>query len=198
MAGRAAQLAREEADRVEAEEREAEANGAAEAPDEPQEPDEPETGTPEELTPEEGMRRLDALLTRHEQGLRELFGADFDGMTPCAFCNGFGFSDQPELQHHPEKERCDKCGGHGVLISGSQNPSFATVSCEACQGQGFKTVVPPMPQAQAQPQQTYIYLDPATGLQVAPPSMAPAVPEGTWAPGHVPQRQPMPPGVSHS
>lgn len=198
MAGRAAQLAKDEADRVEAEEAAAEAAAAQEARNGAESDDESATQDTPEISAEAAAERLDALLTRHEEGLRELFGEDWEGMAPCSFCQGFGFRNEPTMRPHPDMEECSTCAGWGVLVTHSNRPEKASIDCTSCGGNGYTMKIPQQAAPAAYNAQP-IYIDVTTGLPAVPQPAQPPLPaQGEWAPGHVPQPQPMPATVPHS
>lgn len=195
---RASELAKAEADRVEAEENAANKQGNPGDETTTEAEREAETTETEPLSEEAVMARMSALLDRHERGMRGLFGAEFDDMQACSFCNGIGFREEPTMTHHPDTETCRMCNGYGKLVTGSNIPTAAAIDCTQCGGQGFTHKAPPMPTPAPMAPQP-IYVDPTTGLQVPAPGYGNgASGQGTWAPGHQPQPSALPPGAPQS
>jgi len=183
-------------------EREAAAAEAEPEPGEPGEPTEPSEPEPSEPEPETAakiqaaedaqLRAFTRHMDAHKRKLRQIMGDDFEAFEPCGFCEGIGYRVIGAPQAHPESERCEACGGHGFLLTGSENPAYASIACDHCQGQGYRMKLPELPPVPVG-QPTTIYIDPATGLQVAAPYTAtPPPPNGTWAPGAVMPAQPLP------
>ncbi len=198
MPSRAAELARAEADEVEREETETETETKTDGETAPEPEPEPESEPADEASAEAQLEALSAYMDAHEAAMAGMFGDDWASMRACATCNGFGFTPVDGIQAHPETERCAACAGHGVLLSGSQNEAHVAVACEKCGGQGYTRKLPPTPDPVTNLGPQYIYVDPATGLQVHPNATNPPAPNGTFAPGYVPQGQPLPPGVTQT
>ena len=142
---RAAELAREEADRVEGEELE-------ELQDDDQA--EPETVTPESAVDQEGdpdpVAALGPLVAGYVSGLEELMGADFGDLHACPFCTEFvpGFTWQqlvgpPDYAQDDTLEQCGRCKGWGVLLTGAKHEGGKTRPCSDCSGNGYTTKTPP-------------------------------------------------------
>lgn len=59
-------------------------------------------------------------------------------VSPCVFCHGFGFN-SIELLPDSHSHRCEHCGGHGRVYTGSLVIGNETRACEECRGTGFAT-----------------------------------------------------------
>lgn len=187
---RVKQLADDEADAVEAEESATpEAVLTEDALDD----------TAVDLTEDDGVS-LEASLkafekenARHADEVASIMGEDFEAMTPCENCNGVGFRPADPYKRDPSLQTCEACGGYGILVTGSLNPDKVVQPCVACGGNGFVTKLTPAPApVAAAPVQMF---DPYTGQPVpsyAGGPVAPASPNGEWAPGFVPPPQPLP------
>lgn len=187
---RASQLAKDEADAVEAE-------GAVEdeATDEPTAPAEPaaEPVADDGVSLEASLKAFEDENTRHANKLAQIMGEDWEAMTNCENCNGVGFRPDDPYKRDPNLQTCEACDGYGILVTGSLNPEKAVQACMTCGGNGFVTKLTPAPTPPAAaPVQMF---DPYTGQPVpsyAGGPVAPPSPNGEWAPGFVPPPQPLP------
>ena len=110
----------------------------------------------EEEAGEDNEGKMDArileALGNYLQTVSEVIG-DSMPVTPCAFCHGFGFN-ALEILPDSHSHRCENCGGHGRVYTGSLVPGNETKPCDECRGSGFKTelpqaVTPPAPEEPA-------------------------------------------------
>lgn len=162
---RAAELAREEADAVEAAENEQPEEDADtgddagnEQPEEdaPQAADEPADEPSSNVSMEKALKQMERENERHAKRVAEIMGADFELVHVCEACAGFaaGFTLEapdtaPELLHGEMFERCVKCNGWGAVLTGSVNDIGRTTTCQNCTGQGYVTKVPTLPDVPA-------------------------------------------------
>jgi len=163
---RAAELARQEADRVEAEDddndNDNDAEPAEDAPPDEVEADpdaEPGEGAPE-LSMEGRAAALETLLETYHGAARNIFGAEWETADNCPQCSGLGFVFPTDPVKDPDTEQCPKCAGHGVLITESQVPQNVAKQCERCLGNGYIVKV----------------TQPVIELTQAPPTYAPPPP----------------------
>lgn len=189
---RASQLAKDEADKVEAE-------------DEPLPVDDPNIEAVEEGSepkPIDDGQSIEAALkafekenVRHADELHAIMGDDFDAMTACEHCSGVGFEARMPLKRDPTLVACDYCDARGFLLTPSLVEGKEVRQCAVCMGEGFVA----KPYEPAPVQQPYVdpnlaYQQPPNGspqpLQPAPPP--PGAPG--WAPGYTPPAQPYPGG----
>lgn len=149
-------MAKDEAERVEAEEtggEPAEPTGEAETAPEPDAEDVTDVGG------EIDTKALEGVLGRHEKALRKVLGEGFEDMQPCQTCEGFGFVPQgfepvPELKASPMYERCGDCNGYGQVLTGAMPDASPLAPCTSCAGGGYITKpadAPPPAYAQAAP-----------------------------------------------
>lgn len=137
---RAAQLARDEADRVEAEDDETTDEPDAERPDEPD---------AEPAEPVDQARKIQALERendRRAKALERIMGEDFAALTECPTCVGFvpGYIVQgqeviPDPAFDDASEACPKCLGYGRLRTRSLADGHDSVLCQRCSGAGWVT-----------------------------------------------------------
>lgn len=141
---------------VEAEAAAAEAETPADEPD-PDNPDDEETV---------GNRAIIEALGNYLGVVQSVMGEDAP-ITPCVFCQGFGFN-SIELLADTHSHRCEDCGGHGRVHTGSLVPGNETRTCDSCRGTGFQTDSPvaTIPQPETEPQVPHI-LSPAEVEQIA-------------------------------
>jgi rubrerythrin len=160
-----AERAREEAERVEAEE--AEENEQADQDAEPDaEPGDHEAAAravaqaASEVDLEKRFKQLDNEHARHEKRLREILGDDFDTLLQCPMCwtDGYalqvpvdqrppeqvaaiyavlGQAAEPEYAASPRHVTCNTCDGWGVVLSGARAQATRTVNCPTCGALGY-------------------------------------------------------------
>lgn len=70
--------------------------------------------------------------------------ADLLTFPDCPVCMGYGKTPHP-VQQDPLSERCENCGGHGVVVTGSFVPGHEQRDCPTCLGQGYTTDTTPAP-----------------------------------------------------
>lgn len=159
---RAAELAREEAERVEREEAETDATTETTEP-EPAPVSEPEPQGPPTPGPDE-IRKAERVIERARKQLADLFGREAVAET-CLLCSGMGHvpahpplgsmativqgeqglelawsepggvpADMPAA---PDKQRCPDCDGYGVSLTGARAEAQMVYQCSRCNGQGF-------------------------------------------------------------
>lgn len=160
-----AELARQEADRVEAEE--AAEQAAAEATDDAGKPHDAadaadgESGAdgaterpaavasppaaPDAGPTEAELKLLEKEQRRHEKALQTIMGDSFSLFEPCEPCGGMGVvpagqTGAPELLHDPERTTCARCNGYGLTLTGAKPPGVPEMPCTGCGGNGWITV----------------------------------------------------------
>lgn len=186
---RVAELAEAEADAVEAAEAETteSAPEAIEAESEAVADLEAEAA---QLSIEKALRRFERENERHAHELARIMGPDFEAFAECIGCQGVGFAPVSGVQFDPDLEKCERCQGHGQMLTGAVNEMNVVRDCLACGGRGYteKIVVPVVqaPVAGELPR-----FDPYTGqpLDATPPNPPPSQ-NGPWAPGYVPPGRP--------
>lgn len=132
-----------------------------EQPDEQPEP--PEAEAPEGMTEkqlEASRKKLDAENARHRARISDLIGEEAVHLIPCELCNGFadgyrfdvqppdfvvdavrvaiGLPDLSNFQQAKHAHQCPDCAGLGVVLSGSQVPENAAITCLGCNGSGYQ------------------------------------------------------------
>jgi hypothetical protein len=114
-----------------------------------------ETGEIREQTPQEAasddgsdalIKRAEKAQTNYAKRIRDIFG-DAAPQHDCPKCNGLGLvwnlgEDVPELVHPDDLVACDRCAGHGRVLTGSTVPENDTTVCGRCSGTGFRVVTP--------------------------------------------------------
>ena len=147
-----------EAEAAEAEAEDAQAQDAAEsADDEPEADAEPSSN----LNVDKALAQMEKENTRHAAAVARIMGADFELVYPCPTCQDFaaGFTftppdETPAMQHVPEFQRCEKCAGHGQVLTGALPSATVATTCRGCSGQGYIEVpLPPATPAYTPPQQ---------------------------------------------
>lgn len=181
---RAAQLAAEEADRVEAEEAatgedEAEAADAAdEAGEATTDEDTAEAEPGDETSSMEAIAKsLEDEIARHDAELGRILGAEYDAMQACYTCGGMGAIALEAPKPDPKSERCPECGGHGFFTTESLNPNHDAKTCIRCSGFGWIDRVPDPVTVPVSPATLAVYT-PNTSTTYAPPpnNGTPAIP----------------------
>lgn len=153
---RVAELARAEADRVEAEDPEPEP--------EPEPTPEPEPGPPAPvadmpvgIAPEKVAAAIEKEHARHLKELTRIMGAA--PLFECEACNTLGYTLDPSpsqagLKEAPDKQRCTECDGWGKTITGARDTGQPVADCGRCFGTGHvprsrdltpQTPLPPPP-----------------------------------------------------
>lgn len=148
---RVTDLARAEADAVEAEEMdEAEEADALEGDDET----EPEPSS--NVSVERALKQLEAENERHAKRVAQIMGDDFELVHVCPGCVDFaaGFTltppdEAPPLLYGDEFQRCDKCNGYGSVLTHALTEHGSATTCRKCNGQGYIEV--PLPSAAVPP-----------------------------------------------
>ena len=144
---RVTDLARAEADAIEAVEEE-------ENPTEPEPEPEPEPTPEPEPEPPPDVGKMQKAIERvhgnYEAALKKVPGLMFDAYQPCENCGSMGYvlpSDQPEFEYQraPDKDTCPECAGAGLVISGARNENHALEQCSKCNGNGWVTIARPEP-----------------------------------------------------
>jgi hypothetical protein len=161
-----AERAREEGDRAEAENPDAEPVAELEEGEEQVPFEDPE---PQAIIDQKAADALDKALTaedtRHQKALGKAFGEQWPEHVRCALCDGIGFL-SPELAsgltnaqweqlletavtlvsmpliQDTNYQRCEHCDGWGKTISGAQNADHYTKLCDVCSGNGFIQTTP--------------------------------------------------------
>ena len=149
----ATELARAEADAVEAEDVDTD-----EAEDEADDEAEAAAESSSNVSMEKALQKLEAENVRHGKRVAEIMGDDFALVHVCTHCQDFaaGFTltppdEAPPLVHGGEFQRCGKCNGYGQVLTGALTDHGTTTTCRGCSGQGYIEVVlplaplPPMP-----------------------------------------------------
>lgn len=135
----AAQLAREEADAVEAEE-------AEEAETETETETETAPPPPPDPPPPPTDKAIEKVLTTYYNGVKRVLGEAADALIECPTCvdhlPGFVLelpTPVDELNEDPETKTCPQCGGKGSLKTGAAFGYVETAArmCGMCAGQGF-------------------------------------------------------------
>lgn len=140
------------------EEQEADDEERADETPEPEEAPASEGMSPKQL--EAGRKKLDAENARHRARISDLIGEEAIHLIPCELCNGFadgyrfdvqppdfvvdavrvaiGLPDLSNFQQAKHAHQCPDCAGLGVVLSGSQVPENAAITCPACHGSGYQ------------------------------------------------------------
>lgn len=134
-----AEMARAEADAAEA------ADPDIEPDTEPDTEPEPEPAPePKGVDPEKAFTLLAKEDDKHAKAVARIMGDDFALVYRCQHCvdlaAGFTFTppdEMPPLAHPDEYERCDRCNGHGAVLTGAVNDIGRLQTCTRCSGQGF-------------------------------------------------------------
>lgn len=168
---RVTDMAKDEAERVEAEE------DTSTEPVEPQEPaeqaPEPEPDDASEVTGSVDTKALERALGKHEREMQKVLGDGFDDMKACDTCQGFGFVPQahepvlPVLRDE-QYQMCEKCNGYGQVLTGAQPDANPFTTCTACSGGGYIT------QPVQLPAPSYAPPNGGIGTGVVPPAAPPA------------------------
>lgn len=131
---KAAELAREEAERVEREERERNGGAAADG-DGVTDLD----AIASEGPSEEQVAEMEAENQRHLDALREVMGPAFDLFQECPHCQGVGIGPRgPEPVQYERYRECPTCKGFGQVLTGAREPAVVAVACPGCGGRGFQ------------------------------------------------------------
>lgn len=124
-------------------------------PDEPA-GDEPADEPSANVSMDKAVKQLQAEDERHAKRVAQIMGDDFALVHVCSGCQEFaaGFTltapnDAPPLVTSPDYQRCEKCNGYGMVLTGSLAEHGQTQTCLNCNGQGFINTPAPLPQAQA-------------------------------------------------
>lgn len=186
---RAAELAREEADRVEAELGETVVNpDTGEIIEAPAATD--TTDADQEASMQAAFEAFEAENERHRAALAAIMGEDFEAFHECMGCGGVGFQPVTAPRFDPDLERCERCGGHGSMLTGSVNEMHIVRECLSCQGTGYTTKVQ-VPSVPAEPNGQPVWrFDPETGLPLQGGPTPAGQPVGGWAPGYTPPSGP--------
>lgn len=134
------EMARAEADQVEAEE---ETLADEDTSEEEAEVETSPADDPPEAVAGVDPKELERESARHEKALRKIFGPVADGMDACGQCGGVGFvppdfAPAVEIQRSPDTVTCDACKGIGIRLTGSLNPQYETEPCSVCTGTGYR------------------------------------------------------------
>jgi EmrB/QacA subfamily drug resistance transporter len=84
---------------------------------------------------------------------------------PCPVCLGHGwFAFQPPID--PRTQTCERCYGHGQVLTGSHVPAHMTRACPDCDGRGYVEVTPAVdppeePKAVEQPPESRLEIESA-------------------------------------
>lgn len=177
-----AQMVEDEATAAEAEHPDDEdvdmdADGDEVAPDEAEaDPDVESEAEPAELSIEAKAELFETALSLHHDNMRGFYGDEWAGMDLCPLCNGVGAvaPDAPVLD--PSTMRCERCKGHGQLMTEAVNPNNVFRQCPDCVGNGY------VPKADAQPtppqlvQGDYFPPSPNVSTAATPPVAIPPMP----------------------
>ena len=194
MAGKIAEMVEKEAAAAEAED-DTDAEDAEEEEDAESTlpvPDDLDDET--EMSQERQLAAFHAENERHDQALAKIMGADFASFAPCEFCDGIGHRVGVRLQPDPSVERCGRCGGEGIMLTGSVRDGKQARDCIECQGEGFrpKSAAPVIPTYTPPPAPMF---DPYTGERIVPGSVVGDIQaNGMWAPGYEPPATGIPGG----
>lgn len=173
-------MAKDEAERVEAEQE------PDTEPVEPQEPaeqaPEPEPDDASDVTGSVDTKALERALSRHERDMRKVLGDGFDDMKACDTCQGFGFVPQEyeaplPLVRDEQYAMCERCNGYGQVLTGAGPDANPLTTCTSCQGGGYITRPVEIPTA------SYAQPVAGNGTAYAPPqpAAAPVDPESVEA-----------------
>lgn len=138
---RAAELARLEADAVEAEDTD---EAEAEADQADAEPDAEQPAEPPAPPPDVDPKALERVVAKYEKDLRRVLGPAAESMHPCPVCEGMGFTPgevepPPQLVQDPQLEPCPECNALGLVLTGSKRDGQDMRSCTHCSGNGYRT-----------------------------------------------------------
>jgi len=100
--------------------------------------DDAESTVPDGLTAD-AVEQVERALAVYVKKLAPLV-AHVPGFTPCATCDGYGFTigDAAPPRVAPERfVRCGACNGYGELDTPSLNPNSARILCTSCAGRGY-------------------------------------------------------------
>ncbi len=110
---------------------------------------------------ERRQKSLDREGDRHEKRVREILGADSEGLVKCEACPAaisgyhYGPDDYPpgsperalyemlqagdaSMMRHPEwLQTCDECNGFGTVLTGARADLTRTLMCPICKGSGY-------------------------------------------------------------
>lgn len=189
---RATELAKAEAEAVEAVEAQDEADADLEAAVAAEDADRAADDGP---SIEASLKAFEKENERHLEALEAIMGDDFEAMVTCENCNGVGFRPADPYKRDPNLATCQACDGYGILVTGSLNPEKAVQACMTCGGNGF--VTRPMSQAAPAAVAAAPMFDPFTGQPLtnyAGGAIQSPSPNGEWAPGYTPPPQPFPAG----
>lgn len=134
-----AEMARAEADAAEAADPDTEPEPEPDAEPEP-EPEPVAKG----VDPEKAFTLLAKEDDKHAKAVARIMGDDFALVYRCQHCvdlaAGFTFTppdEVPPMLQPDEYERCDRCNGHGAVLTGAVSAIGHTQTCTRCSGQGF-------------------------------------------------------------
>lgn len=141
----AAEMARAEADEVEAAEA-AEAEVPQAVADEEEALAEPSSN----VSVDKALKAMEKENDRHATAVAKIMGEDFALVYPCQHCvdfaSGFTFTPPEEsgkLKRGEEFQTCDKCDGEGQVDTGAKKTATWHTTCRKCNGQGYIEV--PLP-----------------------------------------------------
>lgn len=147
----AAEMARAEADEVEA----AEAAEADTPDDEAAEADADEQPS-SNVSVDKALAQMEKENARHATAVAKIMGEDFALVYPCTHCEDFaaGFTFTPpeesgKLKRAAEFQTCEKCDGEGQVDTGAKKTATWHTTCRGCNGQGYIEV--PLPPTYAAP-----------------------------------------------
>jgi hypothetical protein len=156
----------------------------------------PETGVIEEQTPaeaadadgsEDQIKKAERAVATFNKRIDAIFG---DNAPPlqCPRCDGLGRvwatgEEEPELVHPDNLVACERCNGHGQVLTGSKVKGNDTTVCQSCNGTGWKIATPqPENVTPLQPRELTYQGNPQT------PVMGWQQPDGTFVPLGTPQQ----------
>lgn len=137
-----------------------------ETTEEPEPEPEPAAPVATEQDIAKAMSKLEREAARHAKQVEGILGAEWANVIPCPMCftPGFtypmmgglvdddqlqrmrqviGIASEPQYLAAEDAERCDKCAGWGVVLTGAQNTPNLTKPCSGCGGTGWKQRMPP-------------------------------------------------------
>lgn len=172
-----AEMAREEAERVEAEEEDEQGAGEPESGDDEDEDEEPGNPATEAIGPDE-IKRAERAREAQRRKLAGILG-DAYVAHECLFCSGLGYAPEPwpagvklavvqgedglafeveapslemPLLSAQDKAMCGECDGWGEVLSGSKASHGAITPCSRCAGNGWTQIARGEPTAPPYPQ----------------------------------------------
>lgn len=137
-------------------------------------PDVESDAEPAEMSIEARAELYETALRLHHDNMAGFFGDEWAEMELCPLCNGVGATapDAPVLD--PSTMRCERCKGHGQLMTEAVNPNNVFRQCPDCVGNGY------VPKAETRPIPPQLvtadYFPPSPNQSTAAPTPQPIPP----------------------